>query len=144
MVLEMRVDIKKVKGKSYLQYIDSFRHLHHLGSAKDFGSWLLALYLWDEEWNLKRESFFESMKVRIQEHLVLNEKMIKLMWEYFALYPWKEKMPTSMTKRLDKIYQKKEICENIRKWVQDQFPWVKNKTMLRNVTNISRRTDKTT
>lgn len=74
----MRIDLKRVKGRSYLQFVDKRGIIHHLGSVDDFNSWLLSFILWNfsnsSEYLEKRMEFFESMEAKASQY-------IKLDWE---------------------------------------------------------------
>lgn len=69
----MRIDVKTVKGRHYLQYVDKNGCLHHLGSANDFDSWLLSLIIWNKEYLDRRKEFFESIKAKARQYIELVE-----------------------------------------------------------------------
>jgi hypothetical protein len=75
----MRVDIKKVRNKQYLQFVDKNGHLYHIGSATDFDSWIISLFLWYQQWeeeaNERKNEFFSIMRGKIDSYIKLdNEK----------------------------------------------------------------------
>jgi hypothetical protein len=42
----MRIDIKKVNGCEYLQYVDPWGHIFHIGSANTYENWQIAAWLY--------------------------------------------------------------------------------------------------
>lgn len=72
----MRIDIKKVKGKEYIQLTEG-KNLFHVGSASDFDSWMIALILWKKnfhkEYIKKNEDMFNEIKKRIKKRVLLND-----------------------------------------------------------------------
>ena len=72
----MRIAIKTVKGKKYIQYVDSRGHIYHVGPAVDFDSWLLALVFWNKEWNIECEErktkFFHRMENEMNKFTELD------------------------------------------------------------------------
>jgi len=72
----MRIDIKKVKGKEYVQLVDKIGHVFHVGPAADYDSWLIALMLWEKEWRQeylrRREKTFDKIENEIGEHIPIG------------------------------------------------------------------------
>ncbi len=79
----MRVDIKKVKGKEFVQFLDNEGHLYHLGSVADFDSWFLALFLWyeqlQEETGDRKKQFFDEMETKMSKYMQLNHEQVSAM-----------------------------------------------------------------
>lgn len=86
----MRVDLKRVKGRSYLQFVDKRGIIHHLGSVEDFNSWLLSLILWNLSNSLeyleKRKEFFESMETKARQYIELDSEKRQTINDVFHGY----------------------------------------------------------
>ena len=71
----MRIDLKVVKGKQYLQYVSSLGFLVHAGPVDDLESWRLAFHLlkddleseWIRQFNRLKPFFHQVFKIRTQE-----------------------------------------------------------------------------
>lgn len=72
----MRIDIKKVRDKEYLQLVDKQGHIFHVGSATDYYSWLVAFMIWEKEWRQeyirKREETFDKIGYEIGKRISIN------------------------------------------------------------------------
>lgn len=77
----MRIDVKTVKGKKYLQFVDNHGSLFHIGSASDFDSWLISAIAWDQQWIKehyeKREDFFDQFESEMKKHVILDDDKIE-------------------------------------------------------------------
>ena len=73
----MRIDVKTVKKRSYVQFIDRNGHRYHLGSVEDFDSWYLAILFWcqqlEEETAIKRKMFFDDIDQKIGHYKQLSD-----------------------------------------------------------------------
>jgi hypothetical protein len=76
MLMLMRLDIKKVKDKKYIQFVDSRGHIFHIGPASDLNSWLVGMLILDkqqfEEYNEKRADFFDKIEYEIAKCISLD------------------------------------------------------------------------
>jgi len=77
----MRIDIKKVKGKEYVQLVDKRGHVFHVGPAADYDSWLIAFMIWEKEWRQeyirKREETFDKIGHEIGKHISVSSLEIQ-------------------------------------------------------------------
>jgi hypothetical protein len=64
---DMRIDIKKVKGKEYLQYTDNEGHFYHIGSATNIGNWKIAYWLYGIGLEHMELAFIKKMRVEVEE-----------------------------------------------------------------------------
>ncbi len=71
-----RLDIKTVKNRKYLQFIDGRGDIFHIGSASDFNSWLIGLIIWDKEWRdeyfQRRADFFEKVEYELSKYVQMD------------------------------------------------------------------------
>lgn len=76
----MRIDVKTVKNKKYLQFVDKQGRIFHIGSASDFDSWLVAAILWNREWRIeyrrKQEDFFDLIENETNKQIPLDSAKI--------------------------------------------------------------------
>ena len=88
----MRIDVKTVKDRHYLQYLDKYGCLHHLGSAGDFFNWLLSLIIWNKEYLDERKELFESTKAKARQYIELNEEKEQIIDNLYDHYvpSWRE------------------------------------------------------
>jgi hypothetical protein len=79
----MRIDIKKVKGKEYIQLVDRKGHIFHVGPATDYDSWLIALMMWEKEWRQeylrKREETFNKIENEIGKHISIGDLELRVL-----------------------------------------------------------------
>jgi vacuolar-type H+-ATPase subunit I/STV1 len=77
----MRIDVKTVKGKEYLQFVDNHGSLLHIGSASDFDSWLISAIIWEQQWMKecyeKREDFFDLFESKMKKRVSLDSNKIE-------------------------------------------------------------------
>jgi hypothetical protein len=77
----MRIDIKKVKNRKYLQFVRRDSRILHIGSASSFDSWLVAVILWNEEWKResgqKRRDFFDTIEYEMEKHVSLDSSKLR-------------------------------------------------------------------
>lgn len=77
----MRIDIKEVKNRKYLQFVSREGKILHIGSASDFDSWLVAAILWNEEWKKesgqKRRDFFDNIEYEMGRHISLDSSKLR-------------------------------------------------------------------
>jgi hypothetical protein len=73
----MRIDIKTVKNRKYLQFIDKQNDVFHIGSASDFDSWVISAILWDQHWTKeyyeRRRDFFDLLESEMEKHIILDD-----------------------------------------------------------------------
>jgi hypothetical protein len=81
MLMEMRLDIKKVKNNKYIQFVDSHGNVFHVGPASELHSWLVGMLLMDkqrlEEYYEKREDFFDKIVCEIANCIVLDHAKLE-------------------------------------------------------------------
>jgi hypothetical protein len=141
----MRIDIKTVKGKDYVQFIDELGHLHHLGPAKDFDSWLAALYLWDWECQKNREKLFESVKAKVRGYINLDKDKEREMWRHFTTageFGEVEVVSKGAWRKIHKFFDKQELCRQHREAIlrdEELSKLVTSKRRLVKATNILQR-----
>jgi len=84
----LRIDVKTVKGKHYLQVVDKNGCLHHIGCADDFDSWLLSLVIWSRERLKEHKELFESIMVKASKYIELDEEKNKLISDVWYWYSY--------------------------------------------------------
>jgi hypothetical protein len=77
----MRIDVKKVNNRKYLQFVDGQGEIFHIGSASDFDSWLICAILWNEEWKKeyaqRREDFFDIVEDKMSKNISLDPSKLR-------------------------------------------------------------------
>ena len=130
----MRIDIKQVNGKSYLQYVDLHGHIYHIGSTEKLENWKAAFWLYGYGLNELELGFIHKMKTEVTKHLPgIDEKTwISIegrigdgMNGYVGFNPeWKE--------LISRVFDSKAIArDDLRKAVKQKFPEIKSKEALR-------------
>ncbi len=73
----MRIDNKTVRGRKYLQFVNSRGDIFHIGSSSDFDSWLISAIVWDNEWKKeyykKRNKFFDLFVSEMSKNTQLDD-----------------------------------------------------------------------
>jgi hypothetical protein len=77
-VVYFRLDIKKVKGKRYIQLVDQANNVFHIGATTDWDSWLIAAIVWSNEWKneyyRERNAFFDQLELNIEACVGFDEE----------------------------------------------------------------------
>jgi len=126
----MRIETKKVKGREYLQYVDPWGHIFHIGSAATYENWQIAAWLYGSGLDDLRHECYgkfkgEMLKRFPTEQSDLSDVMGDGMNGYVG---FSEKF----TKKLQRIFDDKEIeLMDLRKGIREKFPNIKTKKDLR-------------
>jgi hypothetical protein len=138
-MVKMRIDIKTVKGKEYLQYVDPHGHVYHIGPANKLESWQLAFWLYGCGLESLKFQFYEKMQLEFKERFGLDqEKWERLM---VCLNDGKNGEVSNFPEgTIDKIYDKKAMeCDELRKAIKQKFPHITGKEEMRRTVNYNRR-----
>jgi hypothetical protein len=139
-VAEMRVDIKKVKGKEYLQYTDNDGHIYHIGSATDIEKWKIAYWLFGSGLMDIELQFFDKMRVQIAKRFEWNEGLENTLENKLGEGMQGYVGYDEFSKVIDKIYGEKVMLnDNLRKAVKLKFPALKKKRAIRRTVDYNRR-----
>jgi hypothetical protein len=73
----MRIDVKTVRSKKYLQFVNKQGDIFHVGPASDFDSWLISAIMWDRHWKIeyheRRRDFFDLLEIEMNKNVQLDE-----------------------------------------------------------------------
>lgn len=140
-MVKMRIDVKTVKGRDYLQYVDVHGHIFHIGSANKLENWQLAFYLYGWGLNDLQSEFLRKMREELKKYFEWDskefgqvEKFVDMgMRGYVGFGDWPRK-------GLAKVFDKKsEECRVLRAAIMQKFPDVTTKAEMRRTVNYNRR-----
>lgn len=127
----MRIDIKKVNGKEYLQYVDFYGHVFHIGPTDKLINWKIAFWLYGYGLNEMQLEFEKKMIAEAQKRFSsldissLERNVGKGMNGYVGFEP-------TFKDAINRIFDVKAIeLDQIRNAVRQKFPDIKMKEALR-------------
>ena len=129
----MRIDIKTVGDKKYLQYVDTYGHIYHIGPVDNIQNWKIAFWLYGYGLNELHSSFIDKMKVEIKKHLDIDKEtwtniqsyLGNGMSGYVGFYP-------PFREAINRIFDFKAMKrDDLRRAVKQKFPEIKTKEALR-------------
>lgn len=136
----MRIDIKKVKGKEYLQYTDNDGHVYHIGSAVEVENWKIAYWLFGFGLDELQCEFVMKMRVQVAKRLVWTEELENML-EYM-LGDGKNGYVGhgNFAAAVERVHgQKSMVCEELRRLIKLKFPHIRKKEELRRTVDYNRR-----
>jgi hypothetical protein len=78
----LRIDIKKVRGRKYVQLVDG-KKVFHIGATRDFDSWIVAYLVWEKQWQaeylIRRQKMFEKVETDINECGALSDEELNVL-----------------------------------------------------------------
>lgn len=140
-MVKMRIDIKTVKGRDYLQYVDVHGHIFHIGSANKLENWQLAYYLFGSGLEDLQSEFLRKMRQELKKYLKWDSEKFGQVEEftdmgmrgYVGYGDWPRK-------GLAKVFDKKaEECRELRAAIKKRFPHITTKAEMRRTVNYNRR-----
>lgn len=150
----MRIDIKTVKGKDYIQFIDVDGHLYHIGPADNYDNWKLAFYLYGGGLGRIEWQFVMKMKWDLIERFGWDWSKEEDKKKYANLLGFLGKGKNGyvgfgehakwLRTEVERIYDRKaEEIDVWRKAIKDKFPDIsERKTKLKQTVNYNRRLSK--
>jgi len=126
----MRIETKKVKGREYLQYVDPWGHIFHIGSANIYKNWQIAAWLYGsglDDLMLEVCHKFEAeiLKRFPEKKNDLSEFTGAGMSGYVG-------GDEKFSKKLSRVFDDKAIeLMDLRKGIREKFPNIKTKKDLR-------------
>lgn len=144
----MRIDVKTVKGKEYLQFVDVDGHIYHIGSAEKIDSWKMAFYLYGTGLLNMEWAFEEKAKAILAERFGWDFSKEEDQNKFSELQAYLGKGQSGyvgfnewLRTESERIYDKKAVeIEEWRKAVKAKFPGIaRSKVELRKTVNYNRR-----
>jgi hypothetical protein len=126
----MRIETKKVKGREYLQYVDPWGHIFHIGSANTYENWQIAAWLYGCGLGELEFEVHGKFKAEMQKRFPTEESDLSgLTGDGMNGYVG---FTEKFTRKLQRIFDDKEIeLMDLRKGIREKFPNIKTKKDLR-------------
>jgi hypothetical protein len=126
----MRIDIKKVHGSEYLQYVDIYGHIFHIGPADDLENWKVAAWLYGSGLFELKFQFYWKVNAEVRKRFPGDHT--DLIDFTSAGMDGSVGFNKSFDARLSKVYDKKWIeLDKLRQAVREKFPDIKTKKRLK-------------
>jgi len=126
----MRIDVKKVNGSEYLQYVDPHGHIFHIGPANTYKNWQIAAWLYGSGLDDLMLEVCHKFEAEILKRFPEKKNDLSE-WTGAGMNGYvggDEKF----SKKLQRVFDDKAIeLMEMRKGIKEQFPNIKTKKDLR-------------
>jgi hypothetical protein len=126
----MRIETKKVKDREYLQYVDPYGHIFHIGPADNLENWKIAFWLYGNGLFEMKGNLENTLGMDVQKRFNLDEEGIIALQS--CLGDGMSSVTGDLTKKLNKIFDKKATeFDELRNLIKRELPQVKTKKQIR-------------